>query len=115
MAKQSGYRAAGFMDGFMNGFGFVDRLNRADEARDFRNRRAKAEDEYRDKSLGVQKKAVEMRVNPSCLPLPQQHAEAPDAGVDLSQFLGEGQGDYPRYGLPGLDPPMDLQGWGEDQ
>ena len=46
-----GYQAAGFMDGFMNGFEFVDRIRRQDEARDEQRRRGARERE----SLGLQK------------------------------------------------------------
>ncbi|MDM4773052.1 hypothetical protein [Solimonas sp. SE-A11] len=42
--SRGGFRAAGFMDGFMNGFDFVDRLQRADEERNERRERTAVED-----------------------------------------------------------------------
>jgi len=45
--SRGGFRAAGFMDGFMNGFDFVDRLQRLDQERSDRRARDAQEDAYR--------------------------------------------------------------------
>ena len=42
--RNKGSRIAGFMDGFMNGFDFGDRLQRADEERNERRERIAVED-----------------------------------------------------------------------
>ncbi|HEY0914393.1 MAG TPA: hypothetical protein VGE22_05935 [Solimonas sp.] len=55
--SRGGFRAAGFMDGFMSGFDFVDRLQRADEERSERQERnvqdyARRQQEYDLQSRG---------------------------------------------------------------
>ncbi len=57
--SRGGFRAAGFMDGFMSGFDFVDRLQRADEERGYRREREAREDAYRQQVYGLRLRAME--------------------------------------------------------
>ncbi|PPE74574.1 hypothetical protein C3942_07375 [Solimonas fluminis] len=57
--SRGGFRAAGFMDGFMNGFDFVDRLQRADEERNERRERTAVEDARWQQAYGLRLQAQE--------------------------------------------------------
>ncbi|AXQ30434.1 hypothetical protein D0B54_17900 [Solimonas sp. K1W22B-7] len=59
--SNSGYRIAGFMDGFMGGYDFVDRLQRREQERDYRRERAASEDQHRDQEQTLRQQELEQR------------------------------------------------------
>lgn len=59
--SNSGYRIAGFMDGFMGGYDFVDRLQRHEEERDYRRERAASEDQRWDREYALRQQELEQR------------------------------------------------------
>ena len=86
-----GYQAAGFMDGFMNGFDFVDRIRRQDEARDEQKRH-----DYREKELFDLRKQQGMTLEQS-----QRYNDARVAVVEEDVALKRAR----RRGLQGWQPP----------
>lgn len=88
----SGYRATGFMDGFMNGFSFVDGLQRADEERDHRRRREDVQDQQWQQLYGLRKGAQEQERQRDELLTPAQRAsEAQLQYDDRMEALRENQ------------------------
>lgn len=89
-----GYQAAGFMDGFMNGFDFVDRIRRQDEARDEQKRR-----DDREKELLGLRKQQEMTLEQS-----QRYNDARIAAVEEDVALKRAR----RRGLQGWQLPAGI-------